>query len=329
MQSDVIRRTDIIKEFGSHPLIRDRLFYRLPAMLLKAIDQEVGRAAFDPNVIELDRALSERCARDPQIVGYDNGLPITYDLLLGDGCGPLQSIEGLTPELASDADRLFDESNRIRRNYAGWLMVNRTYIDERDKYCARWAQRISEFGLPVVGLGLSAPLRRPALGKLTHNPQLKAFVEEFAEFCGRWRLNGLTTPELPVPLSPQLGVPATDKLPPALLDTAELTWKPSIFPASFGRDIDFDERRRRRTETAHLTDWLALTGPERSNDQQMDRYGRIFRLQHFWRVLAQRHPNLLQHRTKLAAAFAEFLGGVSLRTIQSDLQDISSQVGLP
>ena len=74
--------------------------------------------------------------------------------------------------------------------------------------------------------------------------------------------------------------------------------------------------------------WLQLTAPERPNDRQIHRYGRILRLRHYWEVLADRHPGILNCRTKLQEAFAGFFS-VKLRTLQDDLTLVRESVGLP
>jgi hypothetical protein len=335
-----IRETSVPKAYRDHPRVKGQLFFVIPKGLLSAVAEGVGRDALSRECAELDSAVADVLEHDPMIVGYDDGRPISYSLLkevdgdlpVPDGEWLQRAFPGTSPaeyrETAAKCGSFLRAAEQIRQDYAGWLMINPTFLRERDAFRDHWSDLAERHGTPKIGLRTSGPLTRPAIGRLTGDRATVRFATRFGAFCRRWRLGGLPTWTLPDPLSYHMGVAVPERLPPALLTSEELSWVPSIYPVTLGRNTDLQESRRCAADATHLEPWLQLTAPERPNDLQIHRFGRIFRLQHYWKVLADRHPGVLNCRTKLQNAFAGFFD-VKLRTLQDDLTLVRKSVGLP
>ncbi len=78
----------------------------------------------------------------------------------------------------------------------------------------------------------------------------------------------------------------------------------------------------------HLAEWrrIAALDNRRRNDE-LERLGRLFSLQHYWRVLHTRHPRVSYRNIRgVEALFAQFYG-VKAATIHADLQAIRRRLG--
>jgi len=64
----------------------------------------------------------------------------------------------------------------------------------------------------------------------------------------------------------------------------------------------------RQSEEAHLEDWMRLVSTDTAPKKVIGVYGRLFLLQHFWRVLWSRHAQALDRSIgKVERAFASWL----------------------
>ena len=58
----------------------------------------------------------------------------------------------------------------------------------------------------------------------------------------------------------------------------------------------------------HLEPWMETVRSDNSAKKSIDRYGRLFRLQHFWRVVFSRYAETARHhQPQLRRAFAAWL----------------------
>ena len=59
----------------------------------------------------------------------------------------------------------------------------------------------------------------------------------------------------------------------------------------------------------HLAEWLRIVGPDNRGRKIIHRYARIFELQHYCRVIAERHSkSIVRNKEHLRNAFASFFG---------------------
>ena len=94
-----------------------------------------------------------------------------------------------------------------------------------------------------------------------------------------------------------------------------------------------EELRRRLAESiegredAHLHDWERLSAAGNTGKGGLQRYTRLFALQHYWRVLHRHHSRAVHRRqVGVKAALAEFFS-VQPSTIHSDLLLCRRQLG--
>jgi len=83
----------------------------------------------------------------------------------------------------------------------------------------------------------------------------------------------------------------------------------------------------RGADSQHLDEWLHIiraTNPART---QMDRFARLFEIQHYWRILHARHEAALNGNTgKIEAALGQVFD-ISTETIHADLIKIRDRLG--
>ena len=293
--------------YASHPLVARRYFYTLPIELLEGIVEKVGEAEFNPELLGMERSLSQSCGDHAAQVGFRDGYPVRYDLL----ADPL-SLQAAALDVAAGADELawLREPGRKRslvtldvrldwvadtcRGYAGWLAVNPTFAAEQDSLFVNWQKEVLKYGLPLVGT-LGGP---------------EQYVKAVLDFCARWHLIGLGGPFLPSPVRPQVPVPAGRQLAtrPAPLGTT--FFLPSVFPLPDRTQLRqmIEDAMGRHRAPEHLRQWADLAEADSQGKKAIARYARVFVLQHYWRVLFARHADALRRNVaKVRLAFAAFL----------------------
>ena len=115
-------------------------------------------------------------------------------------------------------------------------------------------------------------------------------VHLWRAFYRRWQLFRLVAPGLPDPPGPLYADPGVHPTPEHLRDQMVTIRIPRHHPLP-----DEEELRRRlaesveRREDAHLGDWKRLSAAGNTGKGGLQRYTRLFALQHYWRVLHQRH----------------------------------------
>ena len=144
----------------------------------------------------------------------------------------------------------------------------------------------------------------------------------------RWRLFRLVAPGLPYPPGPLYADLGIDPTPEHLREQMVTIRIPRHHPLP-----GEDELRRRFGESvegredAHLDDWKRLSAAGNTGKGGLQRYTRLFALQHYWRVLHQWHSWAFHRRqVGVKAAFAEVFG-VRPSTIHSDLLLCRRQLG--
>jgi hypothetical protein len=113
---------------------------------------------------------------------------------------------------------------------------------------------------------------------------------------------------------------------------------PTIFPLP-GRKMlreMLEDAIRNQPAPTHLREWIDLVSSDSQAKKTLDRYGRLFVLQHFWRVLYSRHAGALDRcKHKVRLAFASYLFPNAARgslhakseSIQKDLNLLSAARG--
>ncbi len=198
--------------------------YCLPLSLLSGVCSEIGVSRFDNQALQDERDLAAQTKLHGQ-VGYWGIWPIVSDLL-ETGPPPQEPDDfnpadfGMTKHQLRDAfaaanSRLKSVFN-ARSGYAGWLTLNRRFVEEHDALLQQYRDQIVVDGFPVAidSTDLAAPrqYRRAFPLQQSDRPDnMSAFILEadswlrdYQRFCERWRLSHLAGPYLPEPLMPQI-----------------------------------------------------------------------------------------------------------------------------
>jgi hypothetical protein len=308
------------EEYRDHELVAGRVFYTLPPTLLDLLVKTCGEAAFDPDALQMERVLSAALLHDPQLVGYTAaGDALSYAYLSPD---PLLDWDpsddalracGLTRQkfaaIIRDAQEQLAPQQDALRGYLGWLSTNPQYLQERDRLFSSWAAKLKEEGIPRSGPMMTRTPRGNKLIRRVRSARRLAFLKDFEQFYARWRLRHLVTPELPQPLGAQIPLLNPLELFTQLRRGAVSFYQPDTVPIPDRdrlRSVLEDLRTQRRDD--HLREWTSKIRRDRRNNDAIEQFANVFRLQHCWAQLERRHPGLLRGRIgKVHEAFAAFL----------------------
>ncbi len=331
---------------GTHPALKSPPFvleYVLPIRLFDSVVQSVGESRFDQQALGYDRMLTGRIRGDRE-VGFWGEHRIQCDLLLAkpfrQDASKLDAValginEDQLKKVIKTINKRLEFIEEPRKGYAGWLSANPTFVAEHDALLRQYRERFLMDGFPV--LQEATDLAAPRQYVRAHPPQSideltslgswqlseDAWLIDYRRFCERWRLSHLAGPYLPEPDAPQFPIGVA----PSAGTQAFLI--PDIYPIGgqgmIGEAIEDALRGGTKSEREHLTDWFNIVNAARN---QFDRFGRLLRLQHYWRVLHQRHAAALRRRKEqLYAVFAKFLSK-SDESIRKDVQEIDRALGV-
>lgn len=326
-----------VDEFARHPLVAGRYFYTLPAGLWDALTRALGEQQFDSELLRMERAFSELCGDHSMNVGVWEGRWVNYS-----GLRPLPAASvsdeearaaGRDPIAVNNALRIHQESNapaiyRFQGGYAGWLLTNQQFLNEHDVLLAEHAAVVRRWGTHHAGFVPPGQLLLPGTNP-ADDPQWPEFNSACEAFFTRWRLLRLAGPYLPVPLPVLLAGSFPWTVTEQLMRAGGVFYLPDTMPVP-SRDqlrgmLECALHRGERPE--HLEEWLTLVRGSNPARNPLDRFARLFQVQHFWRILHERHRASLQNRLVHAeGAMAEF-SGVSAETMRTDFREIRRRLG--
>ena len=312
------------------PLVQNRIYFTIPEKLFQLVVKAVGEDRFSEEGREREFELGRAIGNHAMNVGYWNGEIIPYTYL-----APRRPLEfdvawvakswgkgkAEVKMLLDDLDQSLETAESPIRGYVGWLLMQRAFVDEHDRLVCRYQQELHRHGFPKPAL---FGTENAALERTTE----KEWVAEFRKFYLRWRLQTLAAPGLPMPHAVQI----PDMLTSVRTKSPEgvMTFSiPDIAP-TFGQGIMPDiveDALRGRPVLEHLSGWMSIVEKDNPGKKEIYTFERRFRVQHFWRVLKQRHAEAL-HRKKrtLRVAFAQFFKAGE-DTIRRDLRYCAAQLG--
>lgn len=219
----------------------------------------------------------------------------------------------------SRAKFLADQHNEVMA-YCGWLMCNSHLRCEHDKLVRAHAK--------VFGGGmLEFTEIETELESMATDEQAE-FMERWRSFYTRWRLVKLTGPGLPVRAGVRFDRLKADFTPAHLQEAIggpRLSDVHRVPDATTLRNVMGGSGPC--TSDDHLNEWQTLIASTNVGKKKLNKYPRLFQLQHYWKVLFDRHgPSLKRQNGRLEKAFAEYLC-VDKTTIHSDLNLIRRQLG--
>ena len=335
------------------PAISGHICYVIPRDLLRRLDDEFKRAEFIWEQAEAEFAFTESMHERGRWVGLRrwfgarNDLPITYDYLPRETeCDRPRNQELGGVDLASYAS-FFPDTNLVRMEYllkrgkartkrlwelaqayAGWLMTNPEFLDEHDRLVADFhveieTWRFPQHALPVLP-GTVPPDCEPP------DKRINAYGNACDTFFLKWRLLTLAAPGLPVPLLPGVPVPPTIHVLSLSQTVGKLFYFPDTFPIPSREDLreQIEESLRGGSQLpAHLSEWGAMVGNSNTAKNKLLRYARLFEVQHYSRLLRQRHPEALDRRlAALKKSLASFLGCTEA-SVHADMMFLNKRLG--
>jgi hypothetical protein len=334
--SDWRRSTDDTIEYRGHRLIADRVFFTLPEDLLKAADDAIVGPQRLVSGIEI--ALSRVCGDHSQHVGFCNAVPIAYPYLrrraatsvvLDDAAHKLLARQILNArEKLQTAERRLKRHFNIAKAYAGWLLTQPTYVEEQDNLLREFHHDVSQWGLPNLARQTTSIAGSEL--PISPVPAPHVYVHRFEAFYLRWRLSGLAAPNLPLPIPPQTPAPAAILAAGPMNDVGALFYLPDTYPVPSRDELRVmleDALHGVQEGVEHLAGWINLIRGGNTAKNAITRFGRILEIQHYCRILEERHSDHIKRRQgHLERAIAKFLK-VSADTVHKDLLLIRQRLG--
>ena len=226
----------------------------------------------------------------------------------------------------SVADKRSAWAHEVAKGFTGWLMTTPQFLTEQDELVRLHRKSIAKWGMPSLGRAVMRVTERAKKASVPRG--LRAFCNSCEAFLLRWRLSELAAPDLPVPLQPMTPVPAPIFAMGPMNTVGGIFYFPDTFPIP-SRDVlrgVLDDALRNHPPE-HLASWTALIARGNSAKNQIARFGRLFEIQHYCRILQERHRIAL-HRNlgKLEGALADYFG-VSAKAIRADFQFLRKRLG--
>lgn len=325
----------------------DGYLYSLPSELLGSIIEIAGKHQIPSEVLQHERELAKAAGDHSAAIGYLGERAIHYDLL-ADKLSVFTLLSGLSDEFRKSlnwpeniwrnqdawktADGRLSWARTAMRGYAGWLILNPLYLHEQEEFFRENTKGISLFGM-------QPPVQLLAGSDRTAEGLFEPYCRSLGAFCRRWHLTGLAGPFLPQPVGLQFPLL---RLPAGPDDSAPLgatLFIPAICPVPGRKELRamVEEAIPRKQAPANIQAWLEIVRKESSAKKALERYARIFRLHHFWRVAHGRFRSAFTGNVeRLRRAFAVFLldpkNDVEVRrdaeVIRKDLQALHKVHGL-
>jgi hypothetical protein len=326
-----------VAEFNGHPLVAGRYFYSLPPMLWKSILAKVGTKHFDAETLRMEQAMSSVCQDHSTRVGIWQSRFVEYQ-----GLHPIpaptftdEHIRAceMEPLEVRNSLRLFGERDavpfeRFRRSYVGWLLTNREFLNEHDSLLADHAETVRRWGTHLAGVFVPSGILSQGMDP-TGESSWQSFNTSCKEFFTRWRLQCLAGPYLPVPLQALMAGLFPWTVVEQLMRAGGVFFLPDTMPI-FSRDELrglLDHALHKRQTAEHLSGWFHIIRASSGARNQLDRFGRLFEIQHYWRILRQRHAGALAGNIgRMELAFSQFFK-TSNPSIHADLIAIRRRLG--
>jgi hypothetical protein len=330
--------TNVPVDYQSHLLVKNRFFYTIPTQLLELVCQRQTGESFDVDIelLKMEFELSRISGDHGTRVGFWINAPITCNLMHATPLRreDLELFGKLREEQISEIIRAANERllsfAEISCGYAGWLMTNRDFQSELDGLVSRYDDQMHRWGTALVGIPVPSFIPAGNLNP-TDEEGWKDYDSGILEFCIRWRLQGLAGPRIPIPMRPMMSGQFPLSVVPQLMRAGGVFNWPDTFPL-FARDELRDLlasalQPRPSQSTEHLDGWRSIVAASNRAKNQIPALERRFRLQHFWRLLRERHPLAFPGRlARIEEAFAEYFG-MDNSTIKLDRRTITKSLG--
>ena len=336
-----IKTLVIPEKFREHTMVVNQYFYTLPLDVLENVQVFVGEERFDSDLLALEYELSHICGDHTSQAGFWKNTAISYAELRTKKAPPISKelalAAGMKPAEVDLAirtynDRDLDSIERFSKGYCGWILTNKQFLDEHDAILTAHAEAIRGWGTHHSASFLPESYRvnlNPGTIPPASGPWAE-FESACKPFLTRWRLESLAGPYLPVPIKPLMAGVFPYTAMKQMMDAGGVFFLPDTMPIPSRDQLRgmLDHALHKGEKPEHLKGWLDIVGADNMAKNRMDPYIRMFELQHFWRILHNRHASAIHRRTgKLEEAFGKVFN-VGTQQIKSDLANIRKQLGI-
>ena len=301
---------------AGNPLIQQDPIYALPPDTITALSYHL---VIDTVAAQHEMALAEYCTASGT-VGLWQDKPIPYPLLRD----PKQEFSSLARIVGDYLKHKGDYGRRnyvigelqarwlpqveMYRAYAGWIVTNPRFRAELAVVAKRWRMRIAHHGLPRVGSSGRGILFHP--GEPIQRQDESTFIAEYAVLCRRWRLAGLASLDLPIPVPNHLTVE-----PPSLTRWHTRMGGGGIHVADIYAVPSRDQFQQiigdlqAHTRSDHLEEWSDIVHRRAPGGVGLMRYGHALAVNHFWNVVRSRYAvEIRDNTTAVDEAIGQGLG---------------------
>lgn len=326
--------------YREHPMIRGCYYYTLPLDVLEAVTAEVGVERFDLELMAMEMQLATVCGDHAFNVGFWQNVAIQYRELRTNAVAPFshEAIRraGQEPVVVEHAMRIYRERDlapleRFARGYCGWLMTNPQFLSEHAVLLANHAETVRRWGTHHAATFLPESYRQQLIPGTDPNidPSWQEFIAECNPFLLRWRLAGLAGPYLPVPSKPLMAGSFPLSVVQQFMGAGGVFYIPDTMPIPSQSQMRglLDDALHRGESPDHLREWLDIGRAENMAKNRMTPFVRMFELQHYWRILHQRHASAMSGNIgRCQNALATILK-VRPEQIKQDLTEIKNRLG--
>jgi hypothetical protein len=215
--------------------------------------------------------------------------------------------------LREQTEAIRRRSRACARGYLGWLVTDRGYREEFQQLSSAWPERIWRAGFPVIPMSIRRPFTAPV------PEQDWEFVAAARFFLQRWSLETLVTPDLPLPLLPQLSAPAAYD-PEWVGESGVSVYVPNyLFRERSISLLEIAELEQSFGHLTHLDGWLQ----ERRKNWGALRFGHILDMFVYLELAlkARYSERLTGVAESIDLAFASFWQRVSVRALKGSSSD--------
>lgn len=318
----------------------DGYVYILPDGLFAAVVSTIG-VKLPRTATGRDEAALDEAVGSPFVIGYWRRMPLRYQFLTAKLSQGAVETNGYSDQNTTTFVRPFQLRHlyscwhqlHVFQGYLGWLLTNPQFIQEHDALLEQHLTSFRRWGVHRDRTNATPSMAAQLFGQQQDYPGSDPAWREFESmkeaFCFRWRLAGLAGPDLPLPIGAQVDqdVPITYFV--RGIEQTGLFLLPDILPIPSRDQIrkSIDDARRSTNGSNHLAGWFKIIRLGNQAKNQIDRFARVFIVQHYWRTLKSRHAEALSRNTgKLELAFAQWLE-VSEETIHQDRLMIARRLG--
>lgn len=337
-----VKSTDQLRPEFKHESVRNRHFYTLPIWLCEELESEEFSGKVDQDQIAVEKELSHWAAEENFIAVHNGHLfrdpyrdidsPVSFR---SQESAPDEQSNQATPNAAAldNAARIRNETVKrpfvqALRGYQGWLMSNPQFLEELDRLLLDHGPEIEDNQFDAQAWHVQLEIVWMS-NQNTGPAPLPQSLTTFQAFLSRWRLARLAGPSYPIPLGPLASGLIPKSMFHQLQSSGGMFFLPDTIPIP-----SRDELRSLITgalsaeeDISHLADWRELIDSSKPNKSAIDQYTRRFQVQHLWRILRERHPNIFSgNRGKLQELFASALN-TGVNSIKEDFRALNRSLG--